>query len=88
MEDMLRKQHQRIVILSIALLYLAILSVWQNSVNIAPTEQLSLTGFSSSIYTLWVAFFAGLVAALIFVHNSRRELKDIPPEMPNAILVE
>lgn len=58
------KQHRRIIILSVSLLYLAILSLWQN-------------GTGGSIYVLWVAFFAGLVAALIFVHNSTRELKEV-----------
>ena len=87
MEDILRKQHQRIVILSMALLYLAILSVLQTSVTLAPTEQLSLASFSNSIYTLWIAFFAGLVAALIFVHNSKREMKDYSPQAPSADMI-
>ena len=83
MEDILRKQHQRIVILSMALLYLAILSIWQTNVTVAPSEQWTLASFSSSIYTLWIAFFAGLVAALIFVHNSNREMKDHASKAPN-----
>ncbi len=65
------KQHRRLIILSVALLYLAILSLWQN-------------GSGGSIYVLWVAFFAGLVAALIFVHNSNRELKEATRQMPDG----
>jgi len=57
------KQHQRTVILSVSLLYLAILSIWQN-------------GWGGSVYVLGIAFFASLVATLIFVHNSTRELKE------------
>ena len=84
MEDILRKQHQRIVILSMALLYLGILSIWQTNVTTAPDELWTLASFSKSIYTLWIAFFAGMVAALIFVHKSNRELKDYSPAAPTA----
>ncbi len=83
MEDILRKQHQRIVILSMALLYLGILSIWQTNVTAAPDELWTLASFSKSIYTLWIAFFAGMVAALIFVHKSNREMKDHTSETPN-----
>jgi uncharacterized membrane protein len=86
MEDILRKQHQRIVILSMALLYLGILSVWQTNVTASPDELWTLASFSKSIYTLWIAFFAGMVAALIFVHKSNRELKDHASSAPNAEL--
>lgn len=86
MEDLLRKQHQRIVILSMALLYLGILSIWQTNVTVDPSELWTLASFSSSIYTLWIAFFAGLVAALIFVHKSNREMKNYSATTPTAEL--
>ena len=69
------KQHRRIVILTIALFCLSLVLLWQQSPILFSWQKDLQFAPGTTLFTLSVAVFVSMVAAVLFTRNSSRELK-------------